>query len=218
MKGTELLVHHREAVLTAFRETGSEKKTIETLIAQGILDASKPRAFSGKIVYFVAGCESVPEIVSEAPETKTHTQLSLDPLHDAREEMRAEIDAIQEKAASRISELQTELKETRQELQTAEEKRLKLITDHSILKDRHAAVCRTMHTPSFLDTVVYGDDIPKNFEGWTVQKRKNQKGFFLRKTIDSKHYAIHLPEADGVGFDPDAARQRIADRMKRINS
>ncbi len=218
MKGTELLVHHREAVLAAFRETGSEKKAIDRLISQGILDASKPRAFSGKIVYFVAGFESAPKTAPDTSEKKTHTQLSLDPLHDAREEMRAEIDAIQEKAESRISELQSDLKETRQELQTAEEKRLKLITDHSILKDRHAAVCRTMHTPSFLDRVVYGDDIPKNFEGWTVQKRKNQKGFFLRKNLNGKHHAIHLPEADGVGFDPDAARTRIEARMKRINN
>jgi hypothetical protein len=218
MKGTELLCQHREAVLAAFRETGSEKKAIELLISQGILDAEKPRAFSGKIVYFVAGCENAPKIASDASDEKPHTQLPLDAFQEVREEMRKEIDAIQGKAESRISELQAELKETRLKLQAVTEKHLKLTADYSSLKDRHAAVCRTMHTPPLLETIVYGPDIPLNFEGWTVQKRKNQKGFFLRKTIKGKHHAIHLPETDGVGFDPDAARQRIADRLEKLNA
>jgi len=81
------------------------------------------------------------------------------------------------------------------------------------------------------DAVIRFDDLPKgplggrSFEGWSVIKRKDQRGFFFQKTVKGGfHVNLHVPSTEDGGIHVGTARDCISrklcaieERIEKIN-
>lgn len=77
---------------------------------------------------------------------------------------------------------------------------------------------KTVRQPELFDDdkVFYPPDVPKNIEGWSISKRKDQKGWFGQRMVQGFRMNIHIPETEDGGICIGAVRNSAAKKLNTV--